>query len=181
LGSAEGALPTLDLGLPGWRLRPWRAADAPSLAAQANNLNVWRWMSEGFPHPYTLEVAEHWVQAGQIEFGGEHWAVCHQDLAVGGCGIHPGAAPSPASAEVGWWLGEPYWGRGVGTRVVGALVRQAFANPALTRLVAPIHAGNERSMRAAARNGFVLEGVQAQGAIKDGRAIDCWVWVRMRG
>lgn len=180
MASADATLPTLELGLPGWRLRAWREADAASLAAHANNLNVWRWMSDAFPHPYTLAVAEHWVRAGQVEFGGDHWAVCHDDVAVGGCGIHPGPAPSPGSAEVGWWLGEPHWGGGVGTQVIGALVRQAFADPRRIRLVAPIHAGNERSMRAAARNGFVLECVQPQSAVKDGRLIDRWVWVRDR-
>ena len=175
-----GPLPTLALGLPGWTLRAWRRGDAASLARHASNVEVWRWMSDSFPHPYTLEIAEHWATRGHIDFGGDHWAIAFNDEAVGGCGIHPQAAQFRCNAEVGWWLAEEHWGRGVVTRVAGALVSRAFANPEITRVFAPVHAGNARSMRVAEKNGFVLEGVQRQGAVKAGRVIDRWVFARYR-
>ncbi len=177
---ATGALPTMALGLHGWALRAWRAGDAASLATHADNINVWRWMSDGFPHPYTLAVAEHWIARGQAEFGGDHWAITFSDEAVGGCGIVQQQGHLRCNAEVGWWLAEMHWGRGVVTRVVAALVQRAFGNPQITRIHAPIHAGNQRSMRVAEKNGFVLEGVQPKSAIKDGAVIDRWVWARYR-
>jgi len=182
LASAELAppLPTLGLGIEGWALRAWRASDAASLARHANNLNVWRWMSDTFPHPYTLEIASYWVQRGHIEFGGDNWAVALDDEAVGGCGIHWGQQQFRCNAELGWWLAEPYWGRGVVTRAAAALVARAFRDPAITRVFAPIHAGNARSMRVAEKNGFVLEGVQRLSALKVGRAIDRHVYARYR-
>ena len=61
-------LPTIPLGVEGWALRAWRAGDAPALAAHANNPKVWHNMSDSFPHPYTLEIAEHWVRQGHVEF-----------------------------------------------------------------------------------------------------------------
>lgn len=169
-------LPTMALGIDGWTLRAWRGSDALTLALHANNVNVWRNMSDSFPHPYTLEIAEHWVLHGHIDFGGDNWAIAWHDTAVGGCGIHQEAAQFRCNAELGWWLAEEHWGRGVATRVAGALVERAFAHPEIMRVYAPIHAGNHRSMRVAEKNGFVLEGVQPQSAIKDCLVIDRWVW-----
>lgn len=175
-------LPTLELGpdLPGWALRAWRRDDATSLARHADNPNVWRWMSDAFAHPYTLEVANYWVTRGHIEFGGDNWAIALDDVAVGGCGIHWGQQQFRCNAEVGWWLGEPYWGRGVVTRVAAVLVARAFRDPGITRVFAPIHTGNARSMRVAEKNGFQLEGVQRQSALKAGRVIDRLVYARYR-
>ena len=174
------ALPTIALGVEGWVLRAWREADAPALSKHADNVNVWRWMSDRFPHPYTLEIAEHWVARGHIDFGGDNWAIAFNDEAVGGCGIHQEPAQFRCNAELGWWLAEAHWGRGITTRVADALVERAFANPEITRVYAPIHAGNMRSMRVAEKSGFRLEGVQPQSAIKDCRVVDRWVYGKYR-
>ncbi|HEY6086511.1 MAG TPA: GNAT family N-acetyltransferase [Burkholderiaceae bacterium] len=174
-------LPTLDLGLPGWTLRAWRESDATALTLHANNPNVWRWMSDAFPHPYTREIAETWVARGHIDFGGDNWAIAFGDEAVGGCGIAPLVGPQRCVAEVGWWLAEPFWGRGVVTRVAQVLAARAFEEPGLWRLVAPIHAGNQRSMRVAEKAGFLLEAVQRQSTVKAGRVIDRHLFVRLRG
>jgi ribosomal-protein-alanine N-acetyltransferase len=174
------ALPTLELGLPGWSLRAWQADDAPSLATHANNVNVWRWMSDAFPHPYTLEIAEHWVRRGHVEFGGDHWAIAFEGQAVGGCGLAPMDGALRCNAEIGWWLAEAHWGRGVATRVARRLVQWGWADPGRTRLCAPIHAGNTRSMRVAEKAGLTLEGIQRRSAWKGGQIIDrhCYAIVR---
>jgi [ribosomal protein S5]-alanine N-acetyltransferase len=175
------ALPTIDLGLPGWQLRAWRDTDAASLAHHANNVKVWRWMSDGFPHPYTLEIATHWVSRGHIEFGGDHWAIACDDEAVGGCGIAPQDDHLRCNAEIGWWLAEAHWGRGITTRAARALVARGFENTQLTRLIAPIHEGNARSMRVAEKAGLSLEGIQRRSALKDGRVIDRHLYSIVRG
>ena len=101
-------------------------------------------------------------------------------MAVGGCGIHPQDGPLRCNAEVGWWLAQAHWGRGVATHVAAALVTQTFANTQITRVFAPIHAGNVRSMRVAEKNGFALEGVQCKGAMKAGQVIDRCIYARYR-
>jgi RimJ/RimL family protein N-acetyltransferase len=180
LASTEHTLPTIDLGLPGWCLRAWRAGDAPSLSNHASNRNITRWMSDGFPHDYTLAIAEQWVTRGHIDFGGDNWAVAHDDEAVGGCGIHPQGGPLRCNAEVGWWLSEAHWGRGVGSRIARTLVARAFEDPLITRVFAPVHAGNERSMATARSAGMQLEGVQRKSAIKDGAFIDRHIYAIVR-
>jgi [ribosomal protein S5]-alanine N-acetyltransferase len=173
-------LPTIDLARPGWGLRAWREGDAPTLARHASNPNVWRWMSDSFPHPYTPDIAQHWVIRGHIEFGGSNWAIAFNDEAVGGCGVHQGTGHFRCNAELGWWLAEAHWGQGITSLVARALVDQAFANPDITRLFAPIHAGNERSMAVARKAGFTLESIQRKSAIKAGAVIDRHVFSRIR-
>lgn len=180
MGSNEAPLPTLRLDRTGWSLRAWRASDAEALAAHANNPEVWRWMSDAFPHPYTIELARHWVTRGHVEFGGDNWAIAHDDQAVGGCGIRPLDGALRCSAEVGWWLAEPHWGQGIATLVARALVARAFEDPQITRVFAPIHAGNARSMRVAEKAGFAPEGVQRRSALKAGRVIDRHLYAVVR-
>ena len=169
---AATPLPTLAVGIDAWTLRAWRMSDAAALAEHADNPNVWRHMSDRFPHPYTLAIAEYWVTRGQIDFSGDNWAIAFEDRAVGGCGLHQEAGQFRCNAEIGYWLAEPYWGRGIVTRVARVLTDRAFANPDITRVFAPIHAGNTASMRVVEKCSFVREGVQRQSAIKAGRVID---------
>jgi RimJ/RimL family protein N-acetyltransferase len=166
------SLPTVPLNVLGWCLRAWHDADAPGLVRHANNLNVWRNMSERFPHPYTLEIAQHWVRAGHIDFGGDNWAIALDGAAAGGCGIHQQPGENRSNAEIGYWLAEPYWGRGVATDVVRTLKRLAFERAEVMRVFAPVHADNPASMRVLEKNGFVREGVPRQSAIKAGQVID---------
>jgi [ribosomal protein S5]-alanine N-acetyltransferase len=173
-------LPTIDLARPGWRLRAWRASDAAALAQHASNPNVWRWMSDSFPQHYTLDIAKHWVTRGHTDAGDRNWAIAFNDETVGGCGIHPGAGHFRCNAELGWWLAELHWGQGITSLVARALVEQAFDNPEITRLFAPIHAGNERSMSVARNAGFTLESIQRRSAIKAGAVIDRHVFSRIR-
>jgi ribosomal-protein-alanine N-acetyltransferase len=173
-------LPTLRLTTQGWALRAWRAEDAQSLADQANDEAVWRNMSEGFPHPYTLEIARHWVERGHVEFGGDNWAITVGDTAVGGCGIHTGSGGMRCNAEIGYWLGRSHWGQGIGTEVVHALAERAFADPAVMRVFAPVHAYNPASLRVLAKNGFEQEGVLRLSASKAGTLIDRVLMARHR-
>ena len=173
-------LATLDLGAPGWVLRAWREADAEALARHANNPAVWRNMSEGFPHPYTLDVARHWVRQGHIDIGGDHWAVALGDEAVGGCGISPRSGGFRCNAEIGYWLAQPHWGRGIGTRVARVLTERAFADPEITRVFAPVHAYNPASVRVLEHCGFVREGVMRLSALKAGTVIDRILMARYR-
>ena len=148
------SLPTIELGRPGWTLRAWRDGDASSLVRHADDLRVWRNMNDAFPHPYTLEIARHWVARGHIDFGGDNWAIAGQGEAVGGCGVRPGSGAARCNCEIGYWLGQAFWGRGVGTEVVGALVTEAFARPDVTRVFATVHMDNPVSMRVLEKNGF---------------------------
>jgi len=174
------SFPTVPLSQPGFSLRAWAHNDAMALTHVAGDDKVWCWMSDSFPHPYTLEVAQHWVDRGHVEFGGENCAVSWDGVAVGGAGFHPGSSFLRCSVEIGYFLAPPIWGHGVGTAVVAALTKLAFALPEVTRVFAPVHGGNAASMRILEKNGFVCEGTQRLSVFKAGQVIDRVIWATYR-
>ncbi len=161
---------------PGFGLRPWREDDAAALSEVASDPAVWRWMSDHFPHPYTLEHALHWVRRGHIEFGGCNMAVDFDGQAVGGAGWHQREGPARCNVEIGYYLAPRHWRQGVGTAIVRELVRQSLQQPEVTRVYAPIHAGNAASAGVLRKNGFVREALLRLSAIKAGKVIDTEMW-----
>ena len=169
----------VDLGQ-GLVLRAWRESDAPRLAQIANDVRVWRHMSDLFPHPYTLEIAQHWVTRGHIDFGGDNCAVLELGVLIGAAGHHQDRGPQRCNSEIGYWLAPTAWGRGIATRVAAALTLKAFEPAEVTRVFAGIHAGNPASMRVLAKCGFEREGVLRLSTIKAGQAIDRVLYARYR-
>jgi RimJ/RimL family protein N-acetyltransferase len=98
-----------------------------------------------------------------IEAGGE---------AAGGIGLRLGQDVERFSAEIGYWLGEPFWGRGIATAALSATVKHAFAELGLIRIFAIPFAGNEASLRVLEKAGFLREGVLRRSAVKEGRVLD---------
>jgi RimJ/RimL family protein N-acetyltransferase len=101
-------------------------------------------------------------------------------VAVGGAGVIQGEGQFCCNVEIGYWLGEPFWGRGVATEVARALTELAFALPGVSRAFAGVHADNPPSMRVLQKNGFEREGVLRRSAMKDGSAIDRVLWAKIR-
>lgn len=169
----------IELGRPGWTLRPWRADDAEALQPLGNDERIARWMADTWPMPYTAADAQWWVNEGAVSTG-DNWAICQAGRPVGGCGIHQALGFLRCNAEVGWWLAPEFWGQGITPLAARWLVARAFARAEISRVHAPIHAGNTRSMRVAEKAGMVLEGIQRQSAIKQGRVIDRHVFAIYR-
>jgi [ribosomal protein S5]-alanine N-acetyltransferase len=168
------------LSVPGYALRSWRVADAVSLAAHLNNPNIGRNLADWYPSAgYTLADAEAWVTEGHLS--GINWAITYEDTAVGSCGINLQSGFDRCNAEIGYWLSEVHWGKGVGTAVVRFVTTQAFQQlPEVSRVFAPIHAHNESSQRVCQKNRFTREGLRRLSTVKQGRAIDTIVWAAYR-
>ncbi len=173
------SLPTLALQSPGWTLRAWRDDDAEALARAANDDAILRWMSDTWPEPYTLKDAQWWVREGQMATG-KNWAICLHDVPQGGCGLSPLDGFQRCNLETGWWLSPAQWGKGVASQAARQIVELGLAQPGITRVFAPIHAGNTRSMGVARRAGMTLEGVQRRSAYKRGQVIDRHLYAAVR-
>lgn len=120
----------LDCGL--CVLRDWEPSDKESLVRAANNRNVWRNMMHMFPHPYTEADADFWFALLQKKNPRTQWAIEVDGEAVGGIGGEVGEGVYAKSARFGYWLGEPYWGRGIMTsaaRAVRSLIEAAPSPP----------------------------------------------------
>jgi RimJ/RimL family protein N-acetyltransferase len=157
-------------------IRPFRVNDAPSLALHANNRNVWRNLRDLMPHPYSLENAEWFINHSLTSAPMTNFAIAIDGVAVGGIGVRLKEDIDRIGAELGYWLGEPFWGRGILTEAVPAFTRWALAEFKLMRIEAIVFEWNPASARVLEKAGFVREGTLRRSAIKDGQVIDRWMY-----
>ena len=155
-------------------LRPYRYGDELSIAEQANNENVSRSLLL-LPHPYILEDAEQWVernvQMAEQEFPEElNFAIEVNDKTVGSISLTDIVLGH--KAEIGYWLGEEYWGRGIMTEAVKLLTKYAFEELDLVRVYAGVFVWNKASQAVLGKAGFHLEGTHEKGICKNGEFMD---------
>ena len=162
------------------KLRRWRAGDEESLVRQANNQRIWRNLRDRFPNPYTMEDARIWVGIASVTEPQTSFAITVDDLAVGGIGILLQEDVHRRSAEIGYWLGEDYWGRGIVTEAVRRVTDWAFENFDLCRIFAHVFAWNPASMRVLEKAGYEYEGRLRQSVTKDGQTIDQVIYAIIR-
>ena len=157
-------------------------ADAPALAAHANDPEVARNLFDGFPQPYTLEAATAWAtHESQSGAFGWVWGIVVDDAVVGCVGLKQASGWMRCNAEIGYWIGQSHWRRGLTSDAVRQVTDWAFAAvPELTRIFAPIFAWNEGSQAVVRKCGYVREGALKQSAIKDGTVIDRVLWATYR-
>ena len=165
-----GPIP-LDLGL--CVIRRWREGDAISLARHANSRPVWHNLRDDFPHPYTEKHAVRFLAGAVRVDPPRQFAIVVAGEPVGGIGYRLDTAARRCAAELGYWVNESYWGRGIGTAAVHAMTAFAFrAHTLLDRIYAVSFASNGASARVLEKAGFTLESTIRLGAVKEGRAVD---------
>jgi ribosomal-protein-alanine N-acetyltransferase len=161
-------------------LRPWRAGDEVSLVRYADNRNVSGNLKDRFPSPYTAADAVEWIAHASAQDPVCNFAIVVDGQAVGGTGIELGTDIFRRSAEVGYWLGEPFWGRGIATEVLRAVTDYAWATFDIVRLEAGVFDWNPASARVLEKAGYTLEGRMRQGVVKDGRVGDRLIYGLLR-
>lgn len=169
----------MTLDFDSFSLRGFRASDAASLARYANNRNISRNLRDGFPYPYAVEDAHRFL--GKFENNPLVFAIDVGGEAVGGIGVHPFDDVYRRGAELGYWLGEPFWGRGIVTRAVSAITAHAFQQRAdLVRVQASVFSWNAASARVLEKAGYQREGVLRQSVFKDGVLGDSIMYAKLR-
>lgn len=159
-------------------IRNWRAGDAAQLALYANNHNVWRMLRDAFPHPYTLNDARSFIRFANFGSPVTHFALEVEGAAAGSIGLVLKTDVYRKTAELGYWLGEPFWGRGIATEAVSALTEYAFSTYDLVRIFAGVFEGNAASMRVLEKAGYTQEARLRKNAFKEGRIIDELIYAR---
>ena len=138
----------------------------------ANNRRICLNLRSRFPHPYTKADARAFIRSAARQQPETAFAIVVQDEAAGGIGVVPNGDVERVSAEIGYWLAEPLWGRGIMTEVLAAVTQHAGKAHGLTRLYALPFATNPASCRVLEKAGYLLEARLRRSAIKDGRVID---------
>ena len=170
----------LDLQVAGALVRPWRHGDEESLARHANNRKIWLNLRDGFPSPYTLEDAGRWILLAGPKEPPTDFTIALGDEAAGGIGFHPGEDVYRRSAEIGFWLGEAHWGKGIASAAVRAVTAHAFSAFDLCRLYAHVFAFNGASMRVLEKAGYACEAVLRKAATKGGKTVDVYLYAAVR-
>lgn len=153
-------------------VRDWTTDDHDALVRHANSRNVWIHLRDRFPHPYTDTHAHEFLAHVAQQTPATAWAIEVDGAAAGGIGIVQSTDVERVSAEIGYWLGEPFWGRGIMTDVLRAVTAETFARSELQRIFALPFAHNHGSVRVLEKAGYVLEGRMRQSAIKEGVICD---------
>lgn len=163
-------------------LREWRLTDKASLSENANNINVWNNLRDYFPSPYTEEDGEQFIQTVMdTPKPASTLAIEVDGKAVGGVGIILKSDVERISAEIGYWIGESYWYRGIMTNAVKQMADYAFEQFPITKIYATVFDFNIPSMKVLQKAGFTFEAVLKQCAIKNGRIIDMHYYGLLKG
>ena len=160
-------------------MRSWTKSDVPSLVQNANNIEVARHLRDRFPHPYTREHALAFLTHAAAADPPVNLAIDVGGAAVGGIGYVRGSDVERYSAEIGYWLGEAYWGRGIATEALERLTRHLFSHEQLLRLFALPLAGNAASIRVLEKAGYEREALLRSSCVKYGRSCDQVLYARV--
>ena len=161
-------------------LRRWQTGDIESLLRYANNRNVWITLRDRFPFPYTRPDAEAWIKLCHPESPITQFAITLRGEAIGGVGLERMGDVYRLTAEIGYWLGEPFWRRGIATAAVIKATAHGFANLGVERLEARVFGSNPASARVLEKAGYTFEGRLSRSVIKDGRMLDSYLYARLR-
>ena len=156
------------------RLRPWRIEDAPAVAEMMNNPHILKNLRDGIPYPYTRSDGETFIR-GMLQADPNRtfaFAVTADSRVVGSVGIFRQGNIHFRTAELGYYIAEPFWGRRIGTQAVRLACRTVLKQTDILRIFAEPFANNTGSCRVLEKSGFVLEGTMKKNAFKAGRVLD---------
>lgn len=162
-------------------LRPWHENDIPLLPPIANTRDISWNTSYNFPYPYNIEQAEAWIHHHQDGTGERTWhfAVLVDKALVGGCGAYRGTDVQSHTAEIGYWLGVKYWGKGLASEMVEALVQYMTTETDVEQLTANVYGWNPASARVLQKTGFTKEGVRKGVVRKWGKQTDLMIFGKL--
>ena len=171
----------MELKFGGYKLRPFRRGDEPFVAENINDRKIERY-TLNIPYPYTLKAARQWVDFNRkLERGKSktqlNLAIDLDGRVIGGIGLF---AMNGHRAEIGYWLGVKYWGKGIVSGAVKTLTRYALKELKLRRVYAKVFAVNKASARVLQKAGYKYEGRLVKDAVKHGRPVDGLLFAKTR-
>lgn len=161
-------------------LRTWKKGDEFSLVVHANNYEIWRNLRDIFPHPYTYKDAEDWLRIANLNYPAHNFAIEVDGQAAGGIEISFKDDIYKKNAEINYWLGEQYWGRGIVSRAVSIMSDYTFEHFDILKIYASVFEGNERSERLLKKVGFEYEAVLKKAIFKNNRFYDELIYTKWR-
>ncbi len=160
-------------------IRHFTIEDAPSIAHYADNRKIWKNLRDLFPHPYSTEDARVFLSSISAAEPVTVFAIADEKEAIGSIGLMMQEDVHRFSAELGYWIGEPFWNRGIMSEVVRQFVDFSFEKFHLNRIFAEPYTINQASARVLEKAGFTLEGVMHANVYKDGKILDQYLYAKI--
>jgi RimJ/RimL family protein N-acetyltransferase len=148
-------------------LRPFKDADAKCLAELCNNKKIWDNLRDYIPFPYTEENAIEFIKYCQAESPQQTFAIEYNGEFAGSIGLVMQTDVYRLTAEIGYWLGEPFWGKGIATKSVKLITKYGFNHHGLIRIYSGVFDFNKASQRVLVKAGFKLECIVEKSVIKN--------------
>lgn len=163
-------------------IRKWRISDKERLAEMLSNKKVQDNLRDGLPYPYTPADGEEYITAmlGADETKTFAFAITLEDQVIGSIGVFRRENIHSRTAELGYYIGEPYWGKGYAASAVRQICEYVFGNTDILRIFAEPFAYNTASCRVLEKAGFQYEGTLRSNAVKNGKVLDMRMYARIR-
>jgi ribosomal-protein-alanine N-acetyltransferase len=169
----------MELDIKGYSIREWKLEDIESLTKYANNPKIAANLRDGFPHPYTLSDAELFLNKVISESPQTILAIANQTEIIGSIGLMLGQDVHRFTAELGYWIAEPFWGKGIMTSAIKAITNFGFKELGLKRICAMPYASNPASAKILEKAGFSLEGTLRANVVKYGKVLDQYMYAKV--
>lgn len=163
-----------------FQLRKWCDSDLDSLVEHADNYNIARWLTNQFPFPYNAEDGKKYLNTIRGDNPTKVFAIDVDGKAVGSIGIFPQADIHEKSAEIGYWLSEAYWRRGIMSEAIRRITEYGFETFDVVRIFARPFSTNTGSQKALQKAGFTLEARLKNALYKNGELLDEMIYVKFR-
>lgn len=162
------------------QLRPWDFADIPALAKMANNKKIWDMLRDRMPYPYSEKDALDFIRLSREQDPVCNFTIeCNGEL-VGSIALVPKEDVYRLSAEIGYYIAEPHWGKGIATIAIAELLEYIDHQFSFQRIYAEVFESNKASMRVLEKNGFHLEGIRKKAVVKNNLVMDDYVFVKLK-
>ena len=161
-------------------IKPWENEDVKPLVNIANNIKIWNNLRDYFPHPYTIGDATKWINAQGKIIPSQDMAIRMEDILVGGVGIMMLSDVNRRSVEIGYFVGERYWNKGIASEAVRQMTTYVFANFDIVRIFAVVFQKNKKSMKVLENAGYELEAIHKKAVFKNGEIMDEYVYTKFR-
>lgn len=156
------------------KIRKWMLSDVADLTAAISNKKVQDNLRDGIPYPYTVQDGINFISAmlSADENDTFAFAITVDEKAIGSIGVYRQENIHRQTAELGYYIAEEYWGKGIMTEAIKQICQYVFQKSDILRIYAEPFAYNEASCRVLEKAGFQYEGTLRNNAVKNGKVID---------
>ena len=161
-------------------IRSCKLSDEKALIKYANNYNISRLLRDQFPYPYTDEDAKTWIAYACNQFPETNFVIANDEEMFGAIGVNLQEDVNRYSAEIGYWIAEPFWGKGVATAALKAFTDFAFKKFKINRIFANVFEGNIASEKVLLKSDYTKEATLKKAVYKEGKFLDQYIYAQLK-